>query len=482
MVRAVVTEGYLRATRTPEPADAFLIAVPTPFLANGGGHEPDLSYVAAASRSIAPVLKPGDLVVLESTSPVGTTARMAAWLAELRPDLSFPQTLGEASDIRIAHCPERVLPGHVLSELVQNDRVIGGMTPRCSARAVELYRLVVQGACIVTTPETAEMAKLTENSFRDVNIAFANELSIICAELGIDVWELIALANRHPRVSSCSPARGWAGTASPSTPGSSSAAAPRRRGSSAPPARSTTPSRPGCSPASSRRWPTSSPRNPGRHPSDVTVACWGLAFKPDIDDLRGSPALDIARDLCDRHPGPVLVVEPHLRALPPSLAARPAGGHGRGAGAGRPACAPGGACGLPRLGSATGRRPDGRVRGAAAGMKATGTSGSEKAQADQLERQEGAAAELEAVRTRVRDLEAEVERANERARGDAQVIQSLQERLELVEDSTSFRLGHALVLGAKSPRRLAGLPAAAWRLWREARSGGIRGTSAPVPA
>ena len=157
------------------------------------------------------MLKPGDLVVLESTSPVGTTAQMAAWLAELRPDLSFPQTHGEASDIRIAHCPERVLPGHVLRELVQNDRVIGGMTPRCSARAVELYRLVVQGACIVTTPETAEMAKLVENSFRDVNIAFANELSIICAELGIDVWELIALANRHPRVNILQPGPGVGG-------------------------------------------------------------------------------------------------------------------------------------------------------------------------------------------------------------------------------------------------------------------------------
>ena len=203
---------------------------------------------------------------------------------------------------------------------MQNDRVIGGMTPRCSARAVELYRLVVQGDCIVTTPETAEMAKLVENSFRDVNIAFANELSMICAELGIDVWELIALANRHPRVNILQPGPGVGGhciAVDPwfivsRSPGAARLIRTAREINDAKPA-----------------WVLARidqavadflARNPGRHPSDVTVACWGLAFKPDIDDLRESPALDIARDLCDRHPGPVLVVEPHVRALPPSLA------------------------------------------------------------------------------------------------------------------------------------------------------------------
>ena len=320
VVRAVVTEGYLRAVRTPEPADAFLIAVPTPFLRGGNGHEPDLSYVAAASRSIASVLKPGDLVVLESTSPVGTTAQMAAWLAELRPDLSFPQTHGEASDIRIAHCPERVLPGKVLQELVQNDRVIGGMTPRCSARAVELYKLVVQGACIVTTPETAEMAKLTENSFRDVNIAFANELSMICAELGIDVWELIALANRHPRVNILQPGPGVGGHCIAVDPWFIVSRNPDEARLIRT-ARETNDAKPA--------WVLGRveqavadflARHPGRHPSNVAVACWGLAFKPDIDDLRESPSLDIVRELCDRHQGPLLVVEPHVQTLPPSLA------------------------------------------------------------------------------------------------------------------------------------------------------------------
>ena len=343
VVRAVVTEGYLRATRAPEPADAFLIAVPTPFLAgaDGSGHEPDLSYVAAASRSIAPVLKPGDLVVLESTSPVGTTAQMAAWLAELRPDLSFPQTHGEASDIRIAHCPERVLPGRVLSELVQNDRVIGGMTPRCSARAVELYRLVVQGACIVTTPETAEMAKLTENSFRDVNIAFANELSVICDGLGIDVWELIALANRHPRVNILQPGPGVGGHCIAVDPWFIVSRQPGRGAADPHRARDQRrQARLGARPhrAGGGRLPRRAIRTARR--GDVTVACWGLAFKPDIDDLRESPALDIVRDLCDRHPGPVLAVEPHVAALPDGFVPRRARRARCGAGARRFACRP----------------------------------------------------------------------------------------------------------------------------------------------
>ncbi|MCX7864719.1 MAG: UDP-N-acetyl-D-mannosamine dehydrogenase, partial [Novosphingobium sp.] len=197
-VQSAVQRGFLRATTIPEPAEAFLIAVPTPF--TGNNHDPDLSFVECAARSIAPVLVPGNLIVLESTCPVGTTEQMAAWLAEARPDLTFPQTHGEASDIRIVHCPERVLPGRVMLELIHNDRVIGGMSPRCSEMALSLYRTFVEGECVITDARTAEMTKLAENSFRDVNIAFANELSVICEKLDIDIWELIRLANRHPRV------------------------------------------------------------------------------------------------------------------------------------------------------------------------------------------------------------------------------------------------------------------------------------------
>ena len=172
---AAVTEGYLRVVTAPDPADAFLIAVPTPFLSSSEKSDipqPDLKFVESAARAIAAVLKKGDLVILESTCPVGTTERMAVWLAEERSDLTFPQTHGVESDIRVAHCPERVLPGHVVRELVENDRIIGGITENCSKAAIELYKIFVRGDCIVTNAPTAEMAKLTENASRDVSIAF----------------------------------------------------------------------------------------------------------------------------------------------------------------------------------------------------------------------------------------------------------------------------------------------------------------------
>lgn len=320
VVHAAVTEGYLRATTQAEPADAFLIAVPTPFKSDhNGDHEPDLSYIESSSKSIAPVLKKGNLVILESTSPVGTTEQMAAWLAAARPDLTFPQTHGEASDIRVAYCPERVLPGHVLRELVQNDRVIGGMTLKCSEAAARLYRTFVQGECVITNARTAEMCKLTENSFRDVNIAFANELSIICDKLGINVWELIKLANRHPRVNILQPGPGVGGhciAVDPwfivsQTPDEARLIRTAREVNDAKP-----------------EWVISKVKcaladylsaNPDKTAKDVTIACFGLAFKPDIDDLRESPALAISTKLARLHPGELLVVEPHIETLPAVL-------------------------------------------------------------------------------------------------------------------------------------------------------------------
>ena len=210
LLKAAVSTGHLRAQTTPVEADYFVIAVPTPFKDN---HEPDLSYVDAAIRAIGPVLKAASTVILESTSPVGTTERIASLLAELRPDLRFPRykDSGGEADVAIAHCPERILPGQMMRELVTNDRIVGGMTENCSKAAAMLYESFVSSKLLVTDCRTAEFVKLIENSFRDVNIAFANELSLVCDRLGIDVWAAIELANRHPRVSILQPGAGVGG-------------------------------------------------------------------------------------------------------------------------------------------------------------------------------------------------------------------------------------------------------------------------------
>jgi UDP-N-acetyl-D-mannosaminuronic acid dehydrogenase len=306
VVHAAVTEGFLRATTKPEPADAFLIAVPTPFK---GDHEPDLSYIESASKAIAPVLKTGDLVILESTSPVGATEQMSAWLAEARPDLSFPQTAGENSDVRVAHCPERVLPGHVLRELVENDRIIGGMTAKCSAAAAALYKTFVEGECIITNARTAEMCKLTENSFRDVNIAFANELSIICEKLEINVWELIRLANRHPRVNILQPGPGVGGHCIAVDPWFIVAQSPQEARLIRT-ARIVNDSKPDLVVEQISLHAEARANN--------TVYCLGAAFKPDIDDLRESPSVAIIRRLLDAGLT-VKLVEPNIQTLPSSL-------------------------------------------------------------------------------------------------------------------------------------------------------------------
>jgi UDP-N-acetyl-D-mannosaminuronic acid dehydrogenase len=292
--------------------------VPTPF--TGESHAPDLSYVEAAARSIAPVLETGNLVILESTAPVGATEAMAGWLAQARPDLSFPQDVGEASDIRIAHCPERVLPGKIMQELVSNDRIIGGMTPSCAKLAAQLYAVFVTGACVrCSGPRVAEMAKLTENSFRDVNIAFANELSVICDDQGIDVWELINLSNRHPRVNILQPGPGVGGHCIAVDPWFIVASAPKE-------ARLIHTAR--CVNDAKPLWVVNKVRaaiadhlagHPDEAPGEVTVACYGLAFKPDIDDLRESPALRIVLQLGQALDGRLLAVEPNIAAPPRAL-------------------------------------------------------------------------------------------------------------------------------------------------------------------
>ena len=321
IVSAAVTEGYLKAVTKPEPADAFLIAVPTPFLPCEEGEipAPDLSYIEAASKAIALVLKKGDLVILESTSPVGATEQMAAWLAEARSDLTFPQQVGEKADVNISHCPERVLPGHVVRELVENDRVIGGLTPICSERSVELYQTFVVGECVITNARTAEMAKLTENSSRDVQIAFANELSMICDKLDINVWELITLANRHPRVNILQPGPGVGGHCIAVDPWFIVSKTPKEA-QIIHTARKVNDSKP--------EWVINKVKlavadflqaNPEKTAREITIACYGLAFKPDIDDLRESPAMMITQQISNIHSGRLVAIEPNIHALPEKL-------------------------------------------------------------------------------------------------------------------------------------------------------------------
>jgi len=316
IVHAAVTAGFLRATTKPEPAEAYLIAVPTPFKDD---HVPDLTYVRAAAESIAPVLKKGDIVILESTSPVGTTEQMLHWLISARPDLRFPlegNTI-ENIDVNIAYCPERVLPGHVIRELVENDRIIGGLTEACSKRAAEIYRVFVEGELLFTNARTAEMAKLTENSFRDVNIAFANELSLISDKLDIDVWELIQLANHHPRVNILQPGCGVGGHCIAVDPWFIVDKTPEDA-RLIKTARLVNDNKP--------EWVLGKLRHAinklvdqSRSDSDICVAIFGLAFKPNIDDLRESPALNIAKMAVQEFNAKFLIVEPNIEELPNSL-------------------------------------------------------------------------------------------------------------------------------------------------------------------
>jgi UDP-N-acetyl-D-mannosaminuronic acid dehydrogenase len=308
MVKKVVEKGLLKASLEPHPADVFVIAVPTPFKEN---HEPDTSYIESALRAIAPVLKAGNLVLLESTSPVGTTEWMACALSELRSDLRFPRDEEDEADVALAYCPERVLPGKVIEELRENDRVIGGVTPNCTRKAVQFYKSFVNGDCIRTNARTAEMVKLTENASRDVSIAFANELSLICDKLDIDVWELIHLANHHPRVNILQPGPGVGGHCISVDPWFIV----------------------NKNPEEARLIHMARLVNDGKPryvvqkvlqalPSKATkVACLGLAFKPNIDDLRESPAVQIVEELSDNGVQ-VLAVEPHVTALPEVLSGR----------------------------------------------------------------------------------------------------------------------------------------------------------------
>jgi UDP-N-acetyl-D-mannosaminuronic acid dehydrogenase len=310
MVSSSVQMGYLRATTQVEKADVFMVAVPTPFKE---GNEPDLSYIKSAAKAIASVLEKGNLVILESTSPVGATEKMMKWMKEERPELSFPEYGYNdlQSDISVAHCPERILPGHVIRELVENDRIIGGVTTQCAERAHDLYKIFVEAECLITDCRTAELSKLVENSFRDVNIAFANELSLICDKLNINVWELIKLANRHPRVNILQPGPGVGGHCIAVDPWFIVDSAPDE-------ARLIRTARlvNDDKPDFILKKVVRAVDNIAKNISEIKIACFGLAFKPDIDDLRESPALSIAQKISLMSFEDVLLVEPNINAIP----------------------------------------------------------------------------------------------------------------------------------------------------------------------
>lgn len=304
-VKNAVKQGLLMASQTPTHSDVFILAVPTPFKEN---HKPDLSYVKAATKSIAPFISPSNLIILESTSPVGTTEKIVEWIKEERPDLSFGNI--DSEQVFVAHCPERVLPGKILEELTSNDRVVGGINEASTEKAAEFYSTFVKGQILKTNARTAEMSKLTENTYRDINIAFANELSVICDKLGIDVWELIELANHHPRVNILQPGPGVGGHCIAVDPWFIVDSAPEEAKLI----------------HTARIVNDSKPKNVvGKVKMAITgmddpkIACLGLSFKANIDDLRESPAIEVVKSLATIIKEKVYIAEPYIDELPVNL-------------------------------------------------------------------------------------------------------------------------------------------------------------------
>lgn len=303
LVQQAVLEKKLTAQLSIPEADVFIVAVPTPVSEK---NKPDISYVKSAIESIAPRLRKKNLVIIESTSPVGTTAQAAKWIQALRADLAV------SDDIYLAYCPERVMPGQIIRELIHNDRVVGGINAQSTQAALSFYRIFVKGNCISTNAKTAEMTKLTENAFRDVNIAFANELSMICDQQDINVWELISLANRHPRVKILQPGPGVGGHCIAVDPWFIVASNPRDAKLI----------------RAAREINDYKAHYVLRHILKIVknkqhpvIACLGIAFKKDVDDLRESPALMIVSQLAEKTAGKICVVEPHIQQLPTRLSA-----------------------------------------------------------------------------------------------------------------------------------------------------------------
>lgn len=308
LIQKTISNGKLTVSTKPKSADVHLIAVPTPFKDN---KEPDLSYVKNVCIGISRVLKKGDLIIIESTCPVGTSERVSSWLSEKRTDLTFPKkdNCGD-SDVNIAYCPERVIPGNIIYEMINNHRIIGGITKICSEKAKLFYKKFVAGDCIITNSSTAEMSKLVENSFRDVNLAFANEISIICNKMNIDVWELITLCNYHPRVNILKPGPGVGGHCIAVDPWFIIDSS-RQEAKLISLSRNVN--------LAKEKWAVDKILSEIEDPSDNEIACFGLSYKPNIDDLRESPAINIVNELIINLEKKILVVEPNINELPKKI-------------------------------------------------------------------------------------------------------------------------------------------------------------------
>lgn len=305
MVKTVVRNGTLKADLTPEKANVFILAVPTPFKEE---KRPDISYIRSAINSILPYIEPGNLVILESTSPVGTTDKIVEWILAERQDLSVEE--GHPNQIFVAHCPERVLPGRILKEIIENDRIIGGINETSTKATAAFYQNFVTGEILKTSAKTAELSKLTENSFRDVNIAFANELSMICEDLNIDTWELIKLANHHPRVNILQPGPGVGGHCIAVDPWFIVDAAPTKS-KLIRTAREVNDTKP--------LFIVEKVKEALLEITSPTIACLGLSFKANIDDLRESPSVEIVKELEKIKEYNIIVAEPHIEYLPEAL-------------------------------------------------------------------------------------------------------------------------------------------------------------------
>ncbi len=312
IIKRCISNQSLRVSNKLSKSNVFIIAVPTPIKKN---KSPNLSFVKKAADKIAPLLEKGNLVILESTSPVGATEKLTSWLRTRRKDLAFPDFKSKTNgDVKIAHCPERVLPGNVIREIIKNDRIIGGMSLNCSKEASKVYKKFVKGECIETDCRTAEMIKLVENSFRDVNIAFANELSLISEKVGVDVWKLIQLANQHPRVNILNPGPGVGGHCIAVDPWFIVNSAPNEA-KIIKKAREINDSKP----AYVLKKVKEAVKMIGKDPSRINISCFGIAFKPDIDDLRESPSFEISKKISKMGFKEQYIVEPNIKELPSSL-------------------------------------------------------------------------------------------------------------------------------------------------------------------